>query len=395
MSNKLTDRMIEEKLNKAITDQTPDRLDSLMTELGIKDEPVHTLRDSLVENSEDRFKKVEAKGLFKTGFGKSLSAVAALFILAFAVMSIIDIQKDAFAVVGLDINPSLEISVNDKDKVVSADALNADGEKILDGMQLKGSDIKVACNAVIGSMLANGYLTDETNSVLVSVRAKDKTKGKDLEKELAEDLNKYFGNIQISPAIIGEYIESDAELEKFADTYGLSMGKAYLIKKIVSENPKKKEEQLVGLTTQELVLLAQEKKVKTDSSYGNASKSKYIGTAKAKKIALKDAGVSESKARNIKVEFDSENGILVYEVEFDANGIEYDYDINAATGSIVKRSSESAFEGSQSGSSKSSGSKSSVSTRSKAKDDDDDDDDDDGDDDDKRKKTTKWSGQKR
>ena len=37
-------------------------------------------------------------------------------------------------------------------------------------------------------------------------------------------------------------------------------------------------------------------------------------------------------------EFDSEDGLMVYEVEFYAGGTEYDYDINARTGETTVRS---------------------------------------------------------
>lgn len=39
-------------------------------------------------------------------------------------------------------------------------------------------------------------------------------------------------------------------------------------------------------------------------------------------------------------ELDRENGTIVYEIEFKANGYEYEYDINAMTGDVVKHSVE-------------------------------------------------------
>ena len=65
-----------------------------------------------------------------------------------------------------------------------------------------------------------------------------------------------------------------------------------------------------------------------------------IGHAKAKSIALNHAGVSESKAYDMDIELDDEDGILVYEVEFKSGGMEYSYEINAATGAILKHETE-------------------------------------------------------
>ena len=65
-----------------------------------------------------------------------------------------------------------------------------------------------------------------------------------------------------------------------------------------------------------------------------------IGEEKAKEIALQHAGVSASKAKRLRVETDRENGRQVYEVEFTADGIEYDYEIDALTGKILKHEAE-------------------------------------------------------
>ena len=65
-----------------------------------------------------------------------------------------------------------------------------------------------------------------------------------------------------------------------------------------------------------------------------------IGYAKAKSIALNHAGVSESKAYDMDIELDDEDGMLVYEVEFKSGGMEYSYEINAASGAILKHETE-------------------------------------------------------
>ena len=65
-----------------------------------------------------------------------------------------------------------------------------------------------------------------------------------------------------------------------------------------------------------------------------------IDHAKAKSIALNHAGVSENEAYDMDIELDDEDGILVYEVEFKSGNMEYDYEINAATGAILKHESE-------------------------------------------------------
>lgn len=65
-----------------------------------------------------------------------------------------------------------------------------------------------------------------------------------------------------------------------------------------------------------------------------------IGEAKAREIALADAGLAEANVTFIKVNLDRDDGRLVYDVEFYSGNAEYDYEIDAATGDIVGYDSE-------------------------------------------------------
>ena len=62
-----------------------------------------------------------------------------------------------------------------------------------------------------------------------------------------------------------------------------------------------------------------------------------IGSGNAQNFAFADAGVDPTSATGIRTEFDFEQGQFIYEVEFLANGTEYEYWIKASDGSIVKR----------------------------------------------------------
>ena len=64
--------------------------------------------------------------------------------------------------------------------------------------------------------------------------------------------------------------------------------------------------------------------------------SKTIGRDKAIAIAFAHAGVKQADVRDLECELDRENGILVYDIEFEVGNMEYDYEINAATGEVVK-----------------------------------------------------------
>lgn len=61
-----------------------------------------------------------------------------------------------------------------------------------------------------------------------------------------------------------------------------------------------------------------------------------ISEAKAKEIALSNAGLSESDVKFVRVEKDRDDGRVLYEIEFYSNDkVEYDYEIDANTGDII------------------------------------------------------------
>src|SRR5699024_10988296 len=60
----------------------------------------------------------------------------------------------------------------------------------------------------------------------------------------------------------------------------------------------------------------------------------------AVEIAREDAGLSEEEMGRTRIELDYDDGILKYEVEFYADGTEYDYEIDASTGKILAKDYE-------------------------------------------------------
>jgi uncharacterized membrane protein YkoI len=71
-----------------------------------------------------------------------------------------------------------------------------------------------------------------------------------------------------------------------------------------------------------------------------ADAQKQISRDAAIDIALAHAGLERAKVRDLQCELDRENGIMVYEVEFESGLFDYEYDIDAATGKILKSKKE-------------------------------------------------------
>ena len=84
---------------------------------------------------------------------------------------------------------------------------------------------------------------------------------------------------------------------------------------------------------------ATDSKAPVSKDSGSSAKT-TISEGEAKRIALEHAGVKEADTKRFRIELDYDDGRYVYEIEFDSNSLEYDYDINAETGEIIEFSKE-------------------------------------------------------
>lgn len=66
----------------------------------------------------------------------------------------------------------------------------------------------------------------------------------------------------------------------------------------------------------------------------------YIGNEQATNIALADAGFAASDVYDLDCELDLDDAVVHYDVDFQANGMEYDYDIDAVSGAIIYSQAE-------------------------------------------------------
>ena len=85
------------------------------------------------------------------------------------------------------------------------------------------------------------------------------------------------------------------------------------------------------------VTLGQDQTVTDADTFDGAQQTGQISKEKAQQIALEHAGVKAKDATFVRVNLEREDGRLVYEVEFyTAGGMEYDYEIDAKDGTVVK-----------------------------------------------------------
>ncbi|MCD8029111.1 MAG: PepSY domain-containing protein [Erysipelotrichaceae bacterium] len=310
------------KLYDAFSEITPDRLDKIHEELQYRDE-------NITINVPTRKKK-----RFIPLAVAFLAVILVVCIVTFY-PSTTSTSSNIMAKVDIDVNPSVEFSIDENNKIVEATANNEDGENILGDMDFTGSDIEVGINAIIGSMLMQGYIDELKNSLLVSVIGDDEETNEQLREQLTTMIDELLQSSSINGSIISLTLTDTSSLEDLAEQYGISVGKAEIIQKLIEFNSHYSFETLKDLTIHDLNILLENYNVSDVTLDGNASVSEYIGEDKAKIIALNHAGVSESNISGYEIEMDYEDGVMVYEIEFKYNNTKYEYEINASNGNIA------------------------------------------------------------
>ena len=262
----------------------------------------------------------------------SLLAATALVLTGTAVYGLWNTDKTA-SIVSLDVNPSIEIHVDEDGDVLRTESLNSDGEKVLEGMKLKGADADTAVNAIVGSLLRHGYIDDVANSILLTVEDENTVRGEKLKQELTEEIHEILSATAINASILSQNMKET----NLAEQENISEGKATLVENIVDANETYKAEELADLSVNELNLILSNSKNKVENveATGKAADTAYIGREKAKETALSHAGVKETNVRELDVEMDYEYKVMVYEVEFSSAEYEYDYVIDAKSGEVL------------------------------------------------------------
>ncbi len=387
----IREQEIEQRLRTAMDHAAPDPLDRILA--------------SCTEQKGTVIPMTEFKKPRRRWAPLAVAAALAVVCCAFGLTSWRSASAVA-SVVSLDVNPSIQLQVNKNEKVLSADALNQDAEVILDGMDLKGTQLKVAVNAIVGSLLQNGYLDRLSSAILISVEDDDALRAARLESDLTSEVGTALQNASAGAAVLSQVVGYDAELISLAQGSSISVGKAAMVRDVQALNGQLDFNALSALSVEELKQLREtgapampvgkdaaaqaaiacagltasavtyydvdpeldeypaHYEVELITAYGEfdydvdawtgevlkgpanvsnpgtsaptTAASGGITADKAKSIALADAGVSESAALGLQVKQDWDDGIALYEVEFRANGAEYEYDIRLSDGAILK-----------------------------------------------------------
>ena len=329
---KQTNEKIESSLKKAFQNVAPDLMNSILADCENEKGRIITM------TNEKKFSKF-------TKWAVTTAACLAMILGCFAGYSVYHSKNAVVTTVTLDVNPSLEIKANEDERVMEVVALNKDAEIVIGNMEFEGSSLELTVNALVGSMLRNGYINEITNSVLLSVDSKDEATGKAIKEKLAGEISYMINTEAIKGSVISQTVSGeDKQLSELAAKYGVTLGKANLIQAIVSKTSDKTFAELVPFSITELNLMLESvndgvgSNSDTDPDIdGIPSQKGYIGKENAYVTVLQYYNVPREEVIDTPViEFTVQNGIICYRVEFTRISgyytYKYDVYINAATG---------------------------------------------------------------
>lgn len=161
------------------------------------------------------------------------ASVAAVFLVLFVGYRFLYSIKE-YAYVDIDINPSIEMTINKNENVLRAEALNSDGQTLLDAVKVKNMELADAVSLLLSKSKEIGFIDSYNNKVILTT-ALNSEKVTEAENE---DLNSMISSLKEvvdKSGLESQVIQLSLEDRKEAIETGLSMCKYYIYTKAADE----------------------------------------------------------------------------------------------------------------------------------------------------------------
>lgn len=156
--------------------------------------------------------------------------------------------------VAVDINPSIEFITDEEDVVLSLNALNEDAETVIADLELIGLPLEEALDLYLDSAENLGFIVEgEEAEITVTVESEDIT----LEEKLKTSIENHLRERNIS-GLVSMGGRVDEALTELSETYEISIGKARMIRSVLSIHDEYTIEDLVAYEPSELMSILRE-----------------------------------------------------------------------------------------------------------------------------------------
>ena len=158
-------------------------------------------------------------------------------------------------IIDLDVNPSIEITINRRDRVLQVTGLNEEAVEILAGTDYRTWDVRDAVGDLILRLNDKQYISRNQRTVLLSVDSKNPEKAERIKQELSASIEAALAGTEIQPLVVRQSRPKDRDLQKRANEYHISSGKMRLVEEAARKAPDRDERELAGTAVDELYRL--------------------------------------------------------------------------------------------------------------------------------------------
>ena len=155
-------------------------------------------------------------------------------------------------IIDLDVNPSIEITINRRDRVLQVTGLNEEAVEILAGTDYRTWDVRDAVGDLILRLNDKQYISRNQRTVLLSVDSKNPEKAERIKQELSASIEAALAGTEIQPLVVRQSRPKDRDLQKRANEYHISSGKMRLVEEAARKAPDRDERELAGTAVDEL-----------------------------------------------------------------------------------------------------------------------------------------------
>lgn len=153
---------------------------------------------------------------------KMVSAVALAFILIFSQFSSFTHSNDVYAYMAIDINPSMELSVNEDLEVINIQTFNEDAEIVVRKLKnWKFKDIKEVTKEIVRLCGTSGYL-DNGKVLITTTYVEDQEKVKEKLQEAVQEVEQ---EVETEASVAVTTIEATEEDHNTSEELNISVGK--------------------------------------------------------------------------------------------------------------------------------------------------------------------------
>lgn len=240
---------LKQSLKSAVLQSTPDLLPTLL--------PGYVAEEAQLGNGICHSAVPKKRARFQIA-----CVVAAVCVMFLSVLYLAQPQVDS--IVSIDVNPSIELLVDQNDRVIKTKASNEDAAAVLENVSLHNKDLKDATGSIIHKLLDTGYLTknSDENAILISVASQNNQKIEHLQNQMAHSIEQVLTKNNAHSKVFTQADTMSDDLQKFADEYKVSVGKADLVRKLLEQNQSFDATELCKMTLKELHDLIEKQNLK-------------------------------------------------------------------------------------------------------------------------------------